>query len=234
MRKIFVTAILAFIGLGSLVVLGSSPEFLDNLLASVQNNPITGVFSTDTEKELALRNAEPVSAHLLTTATPPPPEYPIPDEVLYDKLFRIVLSLKKQSESSKTHDQRSMGPANYFKERANLTDQENQLLQDTAIEFLQEVSSLDAQARSIVHNARQNSVNSVVSRDQSPPAELVALQKQKDELVLHYRDHLKESLDGDGFGKIDKFIHGGFASHFRVMPLSSVDFAQSQGTEVQK
>ena len=49
MRKKTILAIIALIGLSSFVVLGSSPELVDKLLESLQDNPIIRVFSSDVQ-----------------------------------------------------------------------------------------------------------------------------------------------------------------------------------------
>ncbi|HSK70159.1 MAG TPA: hypothetical protein VK892_00580 [Pyrinomonadaceae bacterium] len=152
----------------------------------------------------------------------------IPDHVLYDKLFRMVVSLKKKAESEETSAEERIGLTNFFRNRANLTPEENQILQNISLEHIQQVTPIDAQAKIIIAQARAANPNGVVHRNQPPPVELVNLQKRRDEMALRHRNRLKESLGADGFAKFDKYIREDFASRIQAIPLSSINFDQKQ------
>jgi hypothetical protein len=239
MRKKTFLGILALIVLSSFVVFGGSPGLVGKILETVQNNSITRVFSTSADNEFEKSNVKsteqvqnlkvfPQKAYVRTEETP---TREIPDYTLYDQLFRIVFSFSKKAESQELSSEKIIGLTNYFKNRANLTDEENQILQNIALEFIPQVAPIDAQARAIIEDARQKSATGIVSREQSPPAELVNLQEQRNVLVLYYRDRLSASFGADRFAKFDEFIMGDFASRFRVVPLSSVNFDQEQKKE---
>jgi hypothetical protein len=152
----------------------------------------------------------------------------IPDYVLYDKLFRMVNSLKKKSESGKIEIERADALSGYFKQRANLTGEENQILQNTALEFITEVAPIDARAGVVITEARRNLSNRVAGEERTPPAELVNLQEQRNALALSYRDRLKESLGADAFTRFEEFVQGDFASGFQAIPLSAINFAEQR------
>jgi hypothetical protein len=154
----------------------------------------------------------------------------IPDYVLYDNLFRMLHNLKKKAESPETSKEKSDGLTNYFRLRANLSDEENQALKKAALEFIQEVTPIDAQAGTIAAKARQTNPKGIVSpaAEQTTLAELANLQEQRNALALRYRDRLKESLGADEFAKFDKFVQGDFASRIKAVPLSPVNFDQKQ------
>ncbi len=151
----------------------------------------------------------------------------IPDYILYDQIFRMVSSLRKKAESGEFSNEKSAGLTKYFEERADLTTKEDQILQDTAFEFAQQVAPVDAQARTFIVQYRQAVANGA-EKVQTPPAELVALQEQRNKLVIEYRDRLQTALGADAFDKFDKFVQNDFASKFHTAPLSSVDFSQPQ------
>ena len=152
----------------------------------------------------------------------------IPPQVLYDKLFRMVFSIRIKAESQKMSDEKINGSKNYFKNRANLTDEENQILQNTALEFIQQVAPIDANARTIIAQKRASNLTGVVSKDDLPPVELINLQEQRNALALLYRDRLKESLGSDGSAKFVRYIEGEFASRFEEIKLSEINFDQNQ------
>ena len=152
----------------------------------------------------------------------------IPDHILYDRLFRMIISFKRKAESQTISGEKAIGLTNYFKNRANLNDEENRILQSVALEYIQELAPIDAQARTIITQTRQTFPNSVVPREQPPPAELVNLQEQRNALALRYRDQLQYALGADGFAKFDEFVQRDFASRFQAIPLSEVNFNQAQ------
>lgn len=158
----------------------------------------------------------------------------IPNHVLYDNLFRIVISLKKKADSEQTNSEKRIGLENYFKSRAGLNDVENQTLQSVALGYMQQVALLDSQAKAVIIQTRQANPNGVVPVNQPPPAELVNLQNQRNELALSYREHLKESMDADGFAKVEKFVSEDFASHIQVTPLSEINFDQTDNKEAKQ
>lgn len=152
----------------------------------------------------------------------------IPDYVLYDKLFRMIVSFKNRAETQEMSAEKLIAIENYFKDRAKLNDEENQILQNIALGYIQEITPIDSQAKTIIAQARQSYAGGVVPRNQPLPAELVNLQEQRNTLVLKYRDRLKESYDSDGFDKLNGFIEDEFASQFESIPLSKVNFDQIQ------
>lgn len=152
----------------------------------------------------------------------------LPSHVLYDRFFRMNVSLKRKTETQGANNEKSLGTKNYFKNRANVSEEENQVLQDLAEEYTRELIPIDNQARAIIARTRQSSPNGVVPRDQPPPPGLVHLQEQRNALALQFRDRLKQSLGANAFDKFDGFINRDFASRFQAVPLSEVNFDQAQ------
>ena len=152
----------------------------------------------------------------------------IPDFVLYDKLFRIIFALKNKAESGTVSSERIIGLTNYFKNRANLNAAENKILQETALKYIDEVTSIDNQARAIIVQTRNDLSSGKIKRSDPPPPELSNLQEQKNQLALQYRNRLQESLGATRFVDFDNFIHNDFASKMQATPLSSVNFDQNQ------
>ena len=152
----------------------------------------------------------------------------IPDHVLYDKLFRMVFVLKNKAESGTESSERIIGLTNYFKNRANLNDDENKILQETAVKYIDELTPIDDQARAIIVQVRQGIANGTIKRSDPPPPELFSLQEQKNQLALQYRNRLQASLGATRFVDFDNFIHNNFASNMQAIPHSSINYDQEQ------
>lgn len=158
------------------------------------------------------------------------PKSRMPDHVLYDKLFRMVGSLKKKAESVQDITaEKADALSNYFKRRAQLSDEENQILLNTALEFMREAAPVDERARAAISEARRNPLsNRGAAGELTPPLELIDLQEQRNALALLYRDRLKASLGEDAFARFDEFVESDFASGFQVISLSPLNPDEQQ------
>lgn len=141
----------------------------------------------------------------------------IPTSILYDHVFRLTDSFKRQAESQQSNGEIQTAFSNYFKEKAQLTDWEDEILKQTASQFIQEAQSIDNQAEALIEQIRSNSSeNNVQSQE-----ELNSLQEQRNNTALSYRNQLNQSLGSAKFGEFDNFVQGEFASGFQLMPLST-------------
>ena len=210
MKKKLIVPILSLIGLMSFVVLGSSPDLVGIILESAQNNPITRIFSTDTQV-IQKSNLEPLkNAHQPEIRTKMPEEKSeIPEYVLYEQTFRLVVKFKKKAEEREATGEVAGGLQDYFQKEAKLNDEQTELLQETAARFVEEVSVIDAQARVVIENIRANFSQTQQLNDKKniePPAELKELQKKREELALRYRDNLRDSFGADQFQNFQNFV----------------------------
>lgn len=143
----------------------------------------------------------------------------VPDHVLYDSLFRMDVSFRRKALEQQLTGQPVTSLQSYFKNSANLTDQENEVLKLTAIEFLEEIEPIDTRARQITAEIREQYLYGEVPAGGEvapPPAELGDLQNRRNEIVLKKREELSELLGKDAFEKLDKFMHKEFAENFQA------------------
>lgn len=234
MKRKVILGIFALICLSSLVVLGSSPGLVNRLLETVQNNPITRVFSSSADSKLeksGFRNGKPGSERLLAPGSIVTEESAIPDYVLYESVFRMVTMFDEQAKLQEAKGEVITEFRSYFKNEAKLTSQEDDLLMQTANNYLQDIQIIDAQAEIIIEQLRQQYSDNSMPADQliQPTPELLQLQEQRNKLALHYKDQLRDLLGNDRFIEFDKFVQGRFASGFRAMPLSSISNNKTQG-----
>lgn len=163
--------------------------------------------------------AEHIYASWFATAALVSAAEPLPDYVLYDSLFRMDLSFRRKALEQELTGQPVTSLKTYFKDRANLTDEENELLRQASIEFIQEIRPLDVRAQQITADIREQFLYGEVPPGQEvvpPPAELIDLQNRRNELVLRSRDKLADSMGKDTFAKFDEFMHKDFSSNFQL------------------
>lgn len=121
----------------------------------------------------------------------------ISSSILYDQLFRLVVKFQAKAEIQKLTGENVTALKDYFKDSAKLSDSQNQILLQTASEYIQAVEPIDAQAREIISQFRQQFQDGWINEGQQappPPPELETLQEQRNALALTYRDNLKNLL----------------------------------------
>lgn len=233
MRKKSFLVSITLIGLSSFVVLGNSPELITNLFETVQNNPITKVFSSSDEESEKLRSTtgERNLRRLSASESSATEKTAIPDYVLYESVFRRIIMFEELAKSQEEKGESITELRDYFVNEAELTSQENDLLAQTAADYTQDVKIIDAQAEIIIEQLKQQYPVSSISEGQliQPTPELLQLQEQRNKLALHYKVKLKDLLGNDRFVEFDKFVQGRFASGFRAMPLTSISNSSGQG-----
>lgn len=223
MRKKIIVPIIALIGLGSLGVMGSSGSLVETLLESVKNIPIAKGFLSEVRDESEINQMKiQETGETLSTE--------IPEYILYDRMFSLILKFKKMAEEQAARDEAATAFHGYFAREASLDDLQAGILQETAADYVEAAGLVDSQAETIIEQLRmQNPV--AVSEGQfiQPSPELLQLQEQRNKLALHYRDQLQSLLGSDKFNELDNFVMGRFASGFQSLPLSSVQESKNAG-----
>jgi hypothetical protein len=164
-------------------------------------------------------------------------EMEVPENVLYDQMFRLIVEFKKKAEEQATKGEQITPLRDYFQREAQLSDEQTRILQDVAKKFVDEVSLIDAQAKVIIENIRAGVPRGQPITDKKilePPVELRELQKKREELALQYRDHLRDLFGTEQFEKFQKFVQEKMSSVITVVPVSSDSLRpadESRGTE---
>ena len=207
MRKILLLGVASIIGLSGLVVLGSSPGVIRQLLESVQKSQMAGIISSPTRREpkAGLSEANPVPERALKPFEQTSQD--IPDHVLYDVIFRLDNDFRDKAAEQEAAGQIPTGFRHYFKDEAGLTDEENLILKQVAIEFLSEVQPVDTAARNFIEE-----IDEVEKRVNK----LTTLQEQRDSIVLSNRDKLANSMGEPAFGRFNQYVHENFALHLNM------------------
>jgi hypothetical protein len=203
-KKNLLILVVLVIGLFSFATIGSTTGFAGGIIETVQSASISNIFNFFNNEKTK-----------------------IPDEILYDKLFRMQVKIMRKAQLQESEGQRKTGFTEYFKTQAKLSDEENQKFELLASEYMQEVSLLDSQAIEIISRVRQNYQGNF-PKDEPPPKEIVELQEKRNKLALQYKEYLAERLGKEGFDKLDEFVQTTFASRLNVIPFSSIDFSKEQ------
>lgn len=229
MRKKSVLAIIAVIGLSSFVVLGSSPSLFSKILESVQDNPITRAFSNEVQTESQnnisdfsetteknTSSQQEISIKTLETQATQ-----VPEVVLWRVIFSLPEKLEKTANKARQEGQDDSLWTNYFTRQAGLAIENNLILSAKSSAFSSEVIAINERTTQIIEefrtkNLKLNGQNEKSVSDFKPSTELIALQKQKDEVVLRYRDDFKTAIGEDAFAKFDKWLKEDFSKGFEI------------------
>lgn len=203
MRKSVITATFALIGLGSFVVLGNSPEFVGNLLESIQSNSVTKLFSP------AKKNQSEKIIQIQSNSKGRETSEKIPVHVTYLFLFRQLAAFEEKAREVESRGENGSEYRSFYQRLANLTGEQSQSLTKTAIDCASEVKIKDEAAKQIGDRLRAE-YQAQLSAGTAPPvpplsAELVELQKERDEIILKYRDLLKADF-GEAFPQFESFV----------------------------
>ena len=233
MRKKILLPILTFIGLGSFVVLGSSPALVARFLESTLNSPIAKIFlskdKNESEKTISRNNGKIQNADASpngtlirangTSATE------VPEYILYDQMFRLIVRFKKLAEEQEAKGQQATPLHGYFEREAKLNDEQTRILQETAVGYVGEIELVDAQARVIIETIRSTIPRGQPLADKrvlEPPAELKELQKKREDLALRYRDHLRDLFGPEQFQNFQNFIQQNMKQSITAMPVDTI------------
>lgn len=111
----------------------------------------------------------------------------IPDHIFYGEIFSVIAKLRNVRD---------------YQDRAQLTDEQTELLRRTAEQCAEKVAKQDAIAEKRITALRQQSLQSKPTRNTPPiPAEIGELQAQRDAIILHCRDVLRSELGNEKFGE---------------------------------
>lgn len=144
----------------------------------------------------------------------------IPDNVLYESIFRLDLTFQRNAKEQKLAGEPVTPLINYFKEQLELTDEENELLHKIAAEFAEAVSPTDKRANEIINGIRKQFPGGRIEPGQEvpqPPKELADLQAKRDWLVLDYRDRLHNALGSEKFASVDFLVKNKFSKSFAAI-----------------
>jgi hypothetical protein len=222
MRKKFVFAVFALIGLGTFVVLGSSTDFFGRVVGTLQQNTATNVFSPTDQLTDAMKKAGRSKSAM---SKPESTAVEIPENVLWHVVFDFTIKIETKAVESNQQGKDGNLYSNYFIRQGHLSDEDNLILKQMANQYFQEVYPLDQRAKKITEHARAKYSKKTPNLNRPlppPPVELEELQAQKDAITLRSRDSIKEVFGDETFNKFATFLKTDFSEGARsrsvVMP----------------
>ena len=159
------------------------------------------------------------SAELTSTpAAPAGPTPQVPDHVLWESVFRLDLSFRRKALEQELSGKAATGLKTYFMDEIGLKPEEDNILRETAIEYLVALQPIDAQAIQLLAELRESFPDGYVQDGQEvppPPQALFDLQGERNALALNYRDRLADRLGSKAFEQFDNFVKSKFAENFQ-------------------
>ena len=139
----------------------------------------------------------------------------IPPQILYDQMFQLIISFKRKAEIQRMKSEPITAFSDYFKQQLALTEQENEVLEQTAAEFVEQAQAIDARAANSIARFREAAANG----SGGSTRELTELQEERDNLALVYRDRLNELLGSRRFIQLDNFLQETFAANLQTFEV---------------
>lgn len=145
----------------------------------------------------------------------------IPEPVIYSILFHFVVDVRAQAKETELSGKDPSSLNSYFRLVANLDDGQARALNEIAAECIAEADKQDRKARDVIDRFRAQFPSGKVHKGTKlppPPPELQAMQQEKNEILLKYRDKLRASLGETGFENLGKFINEQIVPKVTITP----------------
>lgn len=156
------------------------------------------------------------SGHTRTKDNPTQEPYPeqqkaddLPEHVRYAFLFRHLSHLKKRAEKHQRQGKDGSGFQRRFKNVLDLDDEQFVKLNEIALSCESELTILDKKAEGIIKEFKKQYPDGIVPEGviiPPPPAELRALQEERNRTILRARDRVQEALGGQEFNRFAETV----------------------------
>lgn len=132
------------------------------------------------------------------------PQNALPEHVAYEFLFRRAARFKQSAVKAG----QPLMLDSMLQREAGLSSNQIRVLDEIATASVQEVAALDQRARVIINQFRSRFPGRIVPPGEplSPPAELEALQQQRDATILRGRARLQQAFGEQEFNRFDRFM----------------------------
>jgi hypothetical protein len=142
-------------------------------------------------------------------ASSQPQDQNIPQDVIYDQMFRHIKELNKKADEEASQGKDGTHFRTLYKRLAKLDDRQAQALDDISADVDREVAKLNKRALKVISDLRARNPEGKLAKGElppAPPAELKALSDERRNVILKARERLRASLGEDGFQKLDEFV----------------------------
>lgn len=145
----------------------------------------------------------------------------VPDHIVYRHLFHHLVALGKKAEEVERNGEDATQYRTHFKRKAQLSDDQARILDETAAEYDRQEKLIEARAKPLVDAYKARYPDGKVPHGQKPappPPELHALSQERDALVLSTRDKLRVALGDKEFSRFDYFVRTQVAPNVQQLP----------------
>jgi hypothetical protein len=146
----------------------------------------------------------------------------VPDQIVYRHLFRHVAAFKAKADELEQQGKDATHLRNFFKHKANLSDEQADILDRIATQCARDIKALDEKAKPVIEAYKAQYPNGQVPHGQKPlppPAELHELTMARNDLVLRSRDKLRAAFGEGEFKRFHEFVKSKVAPN--VNPVSA-------------
>lgn len=149
----------------------------------------------------------------------------VPDYVVYWHLFHHNNFLIQKAQETEALGQDGTAMRNFYRNGASLDDAQTLTFNEIAASCEQDVKAIDDQAKVIIANFRAQHPGGLMQPGTDlppPPAELQALQQQRNDVILASRDRLQAAFGEAAFGNFQTFVQEKVAPQIRREPLNEM------------
>jgi hypothetical protein len=147
---------------------------------------------------------------------------PVPQHVIYHAMFRHVVWSQAKADELERQGQDGLAYRNRYQMAANLTDQENLVLHQTATDIVNQVKAIDKQIEAVVKADRaERAKNRSAGLPSAPPPinpELLKLDEQRKSIIIGGYIRLRDSFEPARFVEFEKFVKDNIAS--QITPIN--------------
>lgn len=133
----------------------------------------------------------------------------VPDQVSYLFLFRHMTHLEKLAKEQRKKGKDGSGFQRRFQQVLDIDEEQYKAVKDIALSTTSEIDRLDQQAKVIVEAFKERYPDGALPEGlpvPPPPAELAALQQQRNEAALRGSRRIRETLGDGEFARFDEVV----------------------------
>lgn len=157
--------------------------------------------------------------------SPPPAQPGVSQFALYFHFFQSVDFLRNKSEELVRQGHAGTQLRAHYKNRASLNQGQADQVETVALDCLRDLARQDEQARRVITAWRARYPRGRLlegEKPPQPPAELVQLQKGREEIVLRARSRLEQAFGDQEFARLEQFLQADVAPRIEPLPLGKL------------
>ena len=232
MRKKITLAIFSIIPLSSFVVLGSSPDFVGQIMESVRNSAVANAiasFNAPESGQPQIGNEQNAQILDVVESSQTPKNVrsiEIPEEILW----RVILSFPKKfetaAEKARAAGQNETLFTEYFTRQAKLSVENAEIFKQKAAAYVVDLSPVTERMQAIGDRkkaTRERSQKLPNEENYALKKELLELQEKQKEIVLKYKEEFRKAIDEDSFAIFEQWLKTEFTAKFSSGKITSND-----------